>query len=636
VNRGNGRRKVMRAGEGCTDTAPWKAGTGVEVLGNGKVRFRVWAPRVEGISVRILSGGESRLVPLQGEDGGYFSTVVDGVSEGDRYLYVLDFGTERPDPASGFQPDGVHGPSQVVDPQSFTWTDGAWKGRPLDEYVIYELHVGTFTGKGTFDAIIPMLDYLLDLGITAIELMPVAQFPGERNWGYDGVYPFAPQNSYGGPAGLKKLIDACHGRGLAVILDVVYNHLGPEGNYLHGFGHYFTDRYRTPWGEAVNFDGPYSDEVRRYFFDNALHWVSEYHVDALRLDAVHGIFDFSARHFLEELAAEVHREAKRLGRKIHVIAESDLNDVRLINPTDRGGYGLDSQWNDDFHHILHTLLTGEKDGYYQDFGGTGQFAKSIAERFVYSGQYSLYRRRRHGNSAAGRPARQFVVFAQNHDQVGNRMFGERLSTLVSFESLKLAAGMVLLSPYVPLLFMGEEYGEEAPFLYFVSHSDPGLVEAVREGRKEEFRSFASRGYPPDPGSVETFSRSKTDPGKRFSGNHSVLFQFYKTLISMRKNIPALSVPESDAFRVSAMEDEKPVLVERWKGDSIAACLFNFSDRDVAARVPCNGKWWRKLLDSSDAAWNGTGAVLPEKMRGGSDAVMRGRSCAVYLQVRSEE
>jgi maltooligosyltrehalose trehalohydrolase len=630
VKKANGSRKTIRTGKGLTETAAWTPRTGTAVLGNGKVRFRVWAPRVERISVRVLSGEENRLAFLRGEDRGYFSAVVDSVREGDRYLYILDDGTERPDPASGFQPEGVHGPSQVVDPRSFSWTDGAWKGRPLDEYVIYELHVGTFTGEGTFEAVIPMLDYLADLGITAVELMPVAQFPGKRNWGYDGVYPFAPQNSYGGPTGLRKLVDACHGRGLAVILDVVYNHLGPEGNYLHDFGPYFTDRYRTPWGETVNFDGPHSDEVRRYFFDNAIHWVSVYHVDALRLDAVHGIFDFSARHFLEELAAEVHREAERLGRKIHVMAESDLNDARLIDPPDKGGYGLDGQWNDDFHHILHTLLTGENDGYYQDFGKTGQLAKSIAERFVYSGQYSRYRRRRYGNSAAGRPARQFVVFAQNHDQVGNRMFGERLSTLVPFESLKLAAGAVLLSPYVPLLFMGEEYGEEAPFLYFVSHSDPGLVEAVREGRKEEFRSFLSRGDPPDPGSVETFLRSKPDPGKRFSGNHSVLFQFYKTLIAMRKNIPALSVPERDALRVSALEAEKLVLVERWKGDSIAACLFNFNERNVDARFPGNGKWWRKLLDSSDSAWNGPGAVLPDRIIGGSDAVMHGRSCAVYI------
>ncbi|TFH04164.1 MAG: malto-oligosyltrehalose trehalohydrolase, partial [Spirochaetales bacterium] len=471
---------------------------------------------------------------------------------------------------------------------------------------------------------------LLELGVTAIELMPVAQFPGERNWGYDGVYPFAPQNSYGGPLGLKKLIDACHGRGLAVVLDVVYNHLGPEGNYLHGFGPYFTDRYRTPWGEAVNFDGPYSDEVSRYFIDNALYWICEYHVDALRLDAVHGIFDFSARHFLKELAAEVHREAESLGREIHVIAESDLNDVRLIDSPDKGGYGLDGQWNDDFHHILHTLLTGEKDGYYQDFAGVAQMVTSFNERFVYSGQYSRFRQRCHGNSAAGIPAEQFVVFAQNHDQVGNRMLGERLPSLVSFESLKLAAGAVLLSPYIPLLFMGEEYGEEAPFLYFISHSDPGLMEAVREGRKEEFRSFSSGGDPPDPGSIETYLRSKPDQGKRFSGKNAVLFQFHKTLIALRKNIPALCVPDTNALRVVALEEQKLVLVERWQGDCLVVCLFNFNNQDVTVRFPGNSGRWCKQLDSSDTEWNGAGAVLPDRIAAAASAVMRGRSCAVYL------
>jgi maltooligosyltrehalose trehalohydrolase len=615
----------------------WKLEIGAMVLGSDRVRFRVWAPRADSISVRIVSDEESRLVSLRREERGYFSTVVDSVREGDRYLYLLDDGTERPDPASRFQPDGVHGLSQVVDPQGFSWSDGAWKGRPLHEYLLYELHVGTCSDEGTFEALIPMLDYLLELGITAIELMPVAQFPGERNWGYDGVYPFAPQNSYGGPVGLKKLIDACHGKGLAVVLDVVYNHLGPEGNYLHGFGPYFTDRYRTPWGEAVNFDGPYSDEVRRYFIDNALYWIFEYHVDALRLDAVHGIFDFSARHFLADLAAEVHCEAEKLGRHVYVIAESDLNDVRLIDSPGKGGYGLDGQWNDDFHHILHTLLTGEKDGYYQDFAGVGQLATAFSERFVYSGRYSRFRHRSHGNSAIGRPAEQFVVFAQNHDQVGNRTFGERLTALVSFESLKLAAGAVLLSPYLPLLFMGEEYGEEAPFLYFISHSDPGLLEAVREGRKEEFHSGTFSGDPPDPASIETFLRSKPDHGKSFSGNHSVLFQFHKTLIAMRKSVPALSLPSTDALRVSAQEEQKLVLVERRQGDCLVACLFNFNEQDVAVRLPGNRGWWCKLLDSSDTDWNGAGAVLPDRIAAAASAVMRGRSCAVYLAgARSED
>jgi maltooligosyltrehalose trehalohydrolase len=417
--------------------------------------------------------------------------VVQGVKPGTRYFYRLDGNTERPDPASKFQPEGVHGPSQVIDPH-FVWEELHWSGIPFSHYVLYELHVGTFTAQGTFDAIVPHLDELKDLGITSIEIMPVAQFPGDRNWGYDGVYPGAVQNSYGGPEGLKRLIDACHQRGLAVTLDVVYNHLGPEGNYLCDFGPYFTDRYHTPWGAAINFDGPDSDAVRRFFIENALSWVTEFRLDALRLDAVHGIFDFSALHFLQELAAAVHEQAERLNRRIYVIAESDLNDVRLVSSPELGGYGLDAQWNDDFHHALHTLLTGERTGYYEDFGRIQDLAKAFAEGFVYSGAYSPARRRRHGNTSKDLAADRFVVCAQNHDQVGNRLKGDRLSALVSFEGLKLAAAVVLLSPFIPLLFMGEEYGETAPFPYFVSHSDPDLIEVVRRGRRAEFAMCRGR------------------------------------------------------------------------------------------------------------------------------------------------
>jgi maltooligosyltrehalose trehalohydrolase len=606
----------------------WQLDIGATKLGDGKVRFRVWAPKVDMVSVRILSGDGIQTVPLGKEGSGYFSAIVAEVREGDRYSYILDRGKERPDPASRFQPEGVHGPSQVVDADGFPWTDHEWTGLALADYVMYELHVGTFTGQGTFEAVIPMLDYLKDLGITAVELMPVAQFPGERNWGYDGVFPFAPQNSYGGPVGLKKLVDACHAKGLAVIVDVVYNHLGPEGNYLHDYGFYFTDHYRTPWGDAVNFDGAHSDEVRRYFIDNALYWVSEYHVDALRLDAVHGIYDFSARHFLEELAADVHRVARELGREIFVIAESDLNDVRLITPACEGGFGLDAQWNDDFHHALHTLLTGENDGYYQDFGGAGRLAKSLMERYVYSGEYSRYRARRHGNSAADRPADQFVVCAQNHDQVGNRMLGERLSVLVPFESLKLAACAVLLSPYLPLLFMGEEYGEEAPFLYFVNHSDPGLIEAVRQGRKKEFAAFVSRADPPDPESTETFLRSKLDTEKRKLDNHAVLLRFYRELIGMKKNIPALGVGGMNQLRAYSPE-EGLLLMERCVGESRTVSAFNFNDRDMTLRFPETNGIWCKILDSAERTWNGPGELLPETVRGEGDVDIRGHSCAVY-------
>jgi maltooligosyltrehalose trehalohydrolase len=463
--------------------------------------------------------------------------MVQGIEPGARYVFRLENDRDRPDPASRYQPEGVHGPSEVVDHTAFSWTDKGWSGLALQSMIMYELHTGTFTPEGTFDAIISRLGDLKDLGINAIELMPVAQFPGKRNWGYDGVYPFAVQNSYGGPEGLKRLVNACHARDIAAILDVVYNHLGPEGNYVGEYGPYFTDKYRTPWGNAINFDGSYSDEVRNFFVRNALSWITDYHIDALRIDAIHGIFDYSARHFLRELGEAVHARAGELGRRIYVIPESDLNDVRVISPPELGGYGLDAQWNDDFHHCLHTLLTGEKSGYYKDFGAIDQMERAYRDGFVYSGQYSPFRKRRHGSSSKDRPASQFVVFSQNHDQVGNRMQGERLSSLVSFEALKLAAGCVILSPYLPLLFMGEEYGETAPFLYFVSHSDPGLIEAVRNGRKEEFKAFGWEGEPPDPQDERTFLASELHWEERTKGSHETLLRFYKQLIACERERP---------------------------------------------------------------------------------------------------
>ena len=366
------------------------------------------------------------------------------------------------------------------------------------------MHLGTFTEEGTFDAVIPYLEELKDLGITAIELMPVAQFPGDRNWGYDGVDLFAAQNSYGGPQSLKHLVDSCHARGLAVVLDVVYNHPGPEGDYLGDFGPYFTQRYRTPWGAALNFDGAYSDEVRRFFIENALYWITECHIDALRLDAVHAILDHAARTFIEDLVTAVQERAEQLNRRVYLIAESSSNDARLITPRHAGGLGSDAQWCDDFHHSLHTLLTGELNGYYQDYGQVSHLAKAVREGFVYAGEYSSYRRRSHGTSSQGIPAHLVVVRAQNHDQVGNRMLGDSLGRLVGFESLELAAGVLLLSPFVPLIFMGEEYGEAAPFPYFISHTDSNLVEAVRQGRREEFDAFQQEGDPPDPQDEATF------------------------------------------------------------------------------------------------------------------------------------
>jgi maltooligosyltrehalose trehalohydrolase len=575
----------------------WRIDLGATLLPDDTVYFRVWAPRVREVAVVLPHRGGDPL-PLTAEGNGYFSGVFTSIAEGERYLYLLDRQTARPDPASRFQPEGVHGPSRVVAADRFVWSEIGWKGMPLADYIIYELHVGTFSPQGTFDGVISRLDYLCELGITAVELMPVAQFPGERNWGYDGTYPFAPQNSYGGPDGLQRLVDACHRRGLAVVLDVVYNHLGPEGNYLHSFGPYFTDRYRTPWGDAVNFDGPDSDPVRHYFIANALYWLTEYRIDALRLDAVHGIYDFSARHILCELAEAVHRQGAALGRQVQVIAESDLNDVRLIRPRESGGYGLDAQWNDDFHHGLWALLTAERNGYYGDFGRFADLVKACREGFVYSGSYSAYRRRRHGNSSAGIPPGQLVVFSQNHDQVGNRLRGERPGEQLTVQQLKLAAATVLLSPYLPLLFMGEEYGEPAPFPYFVSHGDAALVEAVRQGRLEEFAGFARLGSPPDPQAEATFLSAKVDQQQRLQGDHRVVFGFYRELIRLRKEYAPFFRLGRENMQIVADEEERQLAVIRDAGGSRLHCLFNYSDQGrVIHPLPVGGRL-RVLLDSS--------------------------------------
>lgn len=561
----------------------------------GGVHFRVWAPAVTMVEVEVLAAG-GRKIPLQ-RDGEYFQGVV-AAAAGDDYWYWLDGTLRRPDPASRCQPQGVHGPSRIIDP-AFPWREGKWRGIELEQCIFYELHIGTFTPEGTFDAAIERLDYLRELGVTALQLMPVAQFPGERNWGYDGVYPFAPQQSYGGNAGLKRFVAACHRQGLAVFLDVVCNHLGPEGNYLHAFGPYFTDRYRTPWGDAVNFDGPGSDAVRHYFLANACYWLSEYHFDGLRLDAVHGIFDFSARPFLSELADAVHALSAELGRPAYVIAESDLNDPRLVAAPSQGGFGLDAQWCDDFHHALRTLLTGDRSGYFCDFGEFAYLVKSFQEGFVLSGGYSSYRRRRHGRSSAGIPPGQLVVFSSNHDQVGNRRRGERLSAHLSLPQLKLAAATVLLSPYLPLLFMGEEYAETAPFPYFISHGDAALVAAISHGRMEEFSGKSEAGAVPDPQSAATFLSAKVDQEQRHRGGHHALFAFYGELIRLRKECAPLASLSRDDMQIIACEEERVLAVIRSAASGNVFCLFNYSDQSQVIRPPLASGTLHLLLDSTD-------------------------------------
>ncbi len=582
---------------------------GARYLGDGRTEFVLWAPLQDQVDLH-LHGDKERLIPMSKDPDGYHTISADNVFPGARYSYKLSADIDRPDPASRFQPDGVHGPSQVLDAE-FAWHDASWHGIPLRHYVIYELHVGSFTAEGTFAAIIPRLAKLKDLGVTAIELMPVAQFPGARNWGYDGVHPFAVQDSYGGPDELKRLVDACHETGLAVILDVVYNHLGPEGNYLADFAPYFTERYQTPWGPALNFDGALSDPVRRYFIDNALYLVTQFHVDALRLDAVHAILDHSPYTFLEELADQVHERAQTLNRQIFLFPESAANDSRLVRSRELGGYGLDAQWNDDFHHALRGVLTADRSGYYVDYGEFRQLVKAYREGFVYSGEYSKHRRHRHGTSTRDIPAERFVVFSQNHDQVGNRMLGERLSQLVSFDGLKLAAAAVILSPFIPLLFMGEEYGEEAPFQYFISHSDPQLVEAVRRGRQREFAAFSWQGNPPDPQDEKTFLRAKLNHQLKREGKFRTLWHFYRELLRLRRELPPLLQLSKARYAVQGIDDQRVLLLRRWSGTEIVLIIFNFSTNRVSLNSSFEAGHWRKVLDSSDPCWQGEGTSLPD-------------------------
>jgi maltooligosyltrehalose trehalohydrolase len=608
-------------------------GLGATYLGDGRCRFCVWAPLAGRVDVHVVAPQE-RWIPLEANDLGYHEATAEGVNPGSLYSYRLDAAKEHPDPASRFQPEGVHGPSQVVDGQ-FKWEDGRWSGLRLEDYIIYEIHVGAFTDEGTFDAVIGHLDELKELGATAVELMPVAQFPGTRNWGYDGVFPFAVQHSYGGPEGLKRLVNSCHRVGLAVVLDVVYNHVGPEGNYLDEFGPYFTERYRTPWGCALNFDGPASDEVRRFFIENALYWTTEFHIDALRLDALHAILDISPRPFLEELASRVHERGQLLGRPVYLFGESDLNDARLVRSAAKGGSGLDALWNDDFHHCLHVLLTGERMGYYEDFGRLRQLVKAFQEGFVYSGEYSPYRQRRHGISSRDVPGQQLVVFAQNHDQVGNRMMGERLSQLVSFDALKLAAGIVLLSPFVPLLFMGEEYGEMASFQYFVDHSDRALIEAVRCGRREEFAAFSWQGDLPDPQDAGTFQRAKMDRLLKHQGRNAALLAFYKELIRLRKETQALSNLSKDTLEALGYEEQKVLFLRRWSGEDEAIMVFNFGDAQVSIPLPVPPGQWHKRLDSAEEQWHGEGSSLPVQLHSKGTAVMSlgPKAFAVFNRIR---
>jgi maltooligosyltrehalose trehalohydrolase len=552
-------------------------------------RLRVWAPKRSTVAVAI----GDRQLPMRREEGGWWSLDSDLLSPGTDYAFILDGGQPLPDPRSQWQPEGVHERSRIIDHGAFHWNDGGWNPPPLSSALIYELHIGTFTPAGTFDSAIERLFHLVDLGVTHMELMPVSQFSGDRGWGYDGVDLFAPHQVYGGPEGLKRLVDACHSRGLAVIMDVVHNHFGPSGNYLPQFGPYQTAHYRTPWGDAVNFDDAGSNEVRRFLCDSALMWLRDYHCDALRIDAVHAIVDTSAMHFLEQLADEVAILAARLGRHLALIAESDLNDPRIVRPVVAGGYGIDAQWSDDFHHALHACLTGERSGYYADFGGIAPLAKALSHGYVYEGCYSSYRQRRHGRPLIGLSGNRLLGYLQDHDQIGNRAKGERSSMLMNVKRLKTAAAIVLTSPFVPMLFQGEEWGASTPFLYFSGHPEPELGHAVSEGRTREFAAFGwDPSEIPDPQSPETFTRSKLDWAEIAKEPHASLLQWHRELIRLRKHSPELTDGRLDRVAVRFSEDEQWLTMQR--GGIAILCNLNPKTQHVPL---ANASRYNSLLQS---------------------------------------
>ncbi|HEY2105562.1 MAG TPA: malto-oligosyltrehalose trehalohydrolase [Candidatus Binataceae bacterium] len=556
--------------------------------------IRVWAPNARRIEVQ-LQGQRLPMEKAGGEERGWWRLRGAQAMAGVDYAFIID-DDERPlpDPRSPWQPGGVHGPSRIVEHDAHTWTNDDFAAPGLADAIIYELHVGTFTPPGTFDSAIARLEHLVELGITHVELMPVAQFPGARGWGYDGVDLFAPHHAYGGPAGLKRLVDACHRKGLAVLLDVVYNHFGPSGNYLPRFGPYLTDRYATPWGSAVNYDGRGSDEVRRFVCDNAIGWMRDYHIDGLRLDAVHAILDISPTHLLEQLGAQTAELGRWTGRRRVLIAEDDRNDPRITTPAARGGYGIDAQWDEDFHHTLHTVLTGERSGYYADFGALGQLAKALRHAFAYDGQYSVYRDRSHGRSAAGLTGHNFVGCLQNHDQIGNRARGERSSHLLSPGRLRIGAAIVLMAPFVPMLFQGEEWGASTPFQYFTDHQEPELARAVSEGRRREFAAFGwSPDEIPDPQDPATFNRSKLDWSEVGREPHQSILRWYRDLIGLRARFPELRDGRLDRVQVSCAEQA------RWLVMSRATITVALNLEQSTQAVPLGGLQSRRLLMASD-------------------------------------
>ena len=625
---------------------------GVTFPSDGQAEVLVWAPLASQLTICVH--GLSDPIPLTKKAYGYWHLITDQISPGDRYTFRInndsqqpdldeagldgpnpaDKTLDRPDPASLSQPDGVHGPSQAVDTTAFYWEDNQWVNPPLAEYVLYEIHTGSYTNGGTFAALESKLDYLKELGVTAIEIMPVTQFSGERNWGYDGVYSYAVHQAYGGAKALQHLVNACHYRGLAVVLDVVYNHFGPEGNYLTDYAPYLTSLYSTPWGKAVNFDDTWCDGVRRYVIENALMWFRDFHIDALRLDAVHAIKDFSPVHILRELRQQVDALVAQTGRQHYLIVESDLNDPRVISPVTDHGYGMDAQWVDEFHHALRVSGGEARTGYYADFDQIYHLAKSYIDAYAYDGQFSSVRQKRFGRKLDNHPGHQFIVFSQNHDQVGNRKGGERSSQLFSYNMLKLMAGAVIVSPFIPMLFMGEEWGETNPFFYFVHHSDPELIKSVREGRREEFAAFYTGTIMPDPQRSATFKKTKLQWDLPLNEPHQTLLRYYQHLLALRKQLPALHQLSRQHLAVHPDTENRTLILHRWANEQHVLCLMNFASTPQQVTLPVDGEW-QKLIDSADAVWQDSTTTVassaPDSVTTPCPVELQPESIVVYAQ-----
>jgi maltooligosyltrehalose trehalohydrolase len=595
----------------------------------GSCSFTVWAPYHK--QVKLLLTSENEQLDMQQAGDGYFTLQTHRAKPSDTYLYQLDGGKTKPDPASHYQPKGVFGASAVIDHASYVWGDAGWGGLDLEDMIFYEVHVGAFTAEGTFRAMLPRIRELADFGFNAVELMPIVQFSGRRNWGYDGVFPFAVQNTYGEPDDLKALVDECHRRGVALFLDLVYNHVGPEGNCLNDYGPYFPADRLGRWGPKINLDGDGSLGVREYFLQNTRHWFSHYHIDGIRLDAVFTMNDNSAKHFLRELAEETSALSEATGRKFHLVSESGFHIPEVLAPPELGGYGFDGEWLDDYQHAVFAAITGERKGYYSNYGSMSDVVEALNKGYINVGNELGFKGKSRGVSYGEVAANQLVVFSQNHDQVGNRLLGDRLISIAGLEAAKLAAGMVLLSPYVPLLFMGEEYGETAPFLFFTDFQDPKLIAGVREGRKREFTAFRWRGEPADPQSLGTYEKSKVDWRLRQSEKGKKMLGYFRGLLELRKS-PLFHPQKNRQVKNAQTKQDKILFVQKQNQTSQGIIAANFSGSPLKTTFPYEGVY-KKIFDSSAEVWNGLGATLPAVTAKGDVLAFGGFNFALFLSVK---